>query len=43
MINRTVKAKNLPEYEETEEDRHFEREDQIYQERKDREYKGSDV
>jgi hypothetical protein len=37
MINRTVKEKNLPEYEETEEDRYFDREDRLYQERKDRE------
>jgi len=37
MINRTVKSKNLPEYDETDEDRHFEHQDRLYQEHKDRE------
>ena len=37
MIDRITKAQNLPEYEETEEDRYFDHEDRMYQERRDRE------
>jgi hypothetical protein len=37
MINRTVKAKNLPAYDETDDDRYFEHQDRLYQEHKDRE------
>ena len=37
MINRTVKAKNLPAYDETDDDRYFEHQGRLYQEHKDRE------
>jgi len=43
MVHRTVKGKNLPDYEPTEEDHYFDHEDRMYQERKDASYKGSDV
>ena len=45
MIDRITKAQNLPEYDDTE-DKYFDREDRLYQERRDRElesFKGKEA